>query len=54
MNVIRLDTVADNPYADLWMLRLEERLLVAREEMTGPKTVTFCYWDQPGRGNPRR
>lgn len=33
MNVIRLDTVADNPYADLWMLRLEERLIAAREEM---------------------
>lgn len=33
LNVIRLDAVADNPYADLWMLRLEERLLDAREEM---------------------
>lgn len=33
LNVIRLDAVADNPYADLWMLRLEERLLSAREEM---------------------
>lgn len=33
MNVIRLDALADNPYADLWMLRLEERLLSAREEM---------------------
>lgn len=33
MNVIRLDAAADNPYADLWMLRLEERLLAAREEM---------------------
>lgn len=33
LNVIRLDALADNPYADLWMLRLEERLLAAREEM---------------------
>ncbi|EDS7122085.1 TIGR03761 family integrating conjugative element protein [Salmonella enterica subsp. enterica] len=33
MNVIRLDSMADNPYADLWMLRIEERLLAAREEM---------------------
>ncbi|EKT1260951.1 TIGR03761 family integrating conjugative element protein [Salmonella enterica] len=33
MNVIRLDSVADNPWADMWMLRLEERLLAAREEM---------------------
>lgn len=33
MNIIRLDCVADNPYADMWMLRLEERLLAAREEM---------------------
>lgn len=33
MNVIRLDSMADNPYADLWMLNLEERLLTAREEM---------------------
>ena len=33
LNVIRLDAFADNPYADLWMLRLEERLLSAREEM---------------------
>ncbi|EBZ5774447.1 TIGR03761 family integrating conjugative element protein [Salmonella enterica] len=33
LNVIRLDAIADNPYADLWMLRLEERLLNAREEM---------------------
>lgn len=33
MNVIRLDAMADNPYADLWMLRLEERLLAARTEM---------------------
>lgn len=33
MNIIRLDSMADNPYADLWMLRLEERLLSAREEM---------------------
>ncbi|MGU9648493.1 PFL_4669 family integrating conjugative element protein [Salmonella enterica subsp. enterica serovar 6,7:l,v:-] len=33
LNVIRLDAQADNPYADLWMLRLEERLLAAREEM---------------------
>lgn len=33
MNIIRLDSLADNPYADLWMLRLEERLVSAREEM---------------------
>lgn len=33
LNVIRMDSLADNPYADLWMLRLEERLLSAREEM---------------------
>ncbi|EBL8291894.1 TIGR03761 family integrating conjugative element protein [Salmonella enterica] len=33
LNVIRLDAAADNPWADLWMLRLEERLLSAREEM---------------------
>lgn len=33
MNIIRLDSQADNPYADLWMLRLEERLLAARTEM---------------------
>ncbi|MCX8965982.1 TIGR03761 family integrating conjugative element protein [Erwinia psidii] len=33
MNIIRLDSMADNPYADIWMLRLEERLLAAREEM---------------------
>ncbi|WP_233447225.1 PFL_4669 family integrating conjugative element protein [Raoultella ornithinolytica] len=33
MNIIRLDSQADNPYADLWMLRLEERLLSARAEM---------------------
>lgn len=33
MNIIRLDSLADNPWADLWMLRIEERLLAAREEM---------------------
>lgn len=33
MNIIRLDSLTDNPYADLWMLRIEERLLAAREEM---------------------
>jgi integrating conjugative element protein (TIGR03761 family) len=33
MNIIRLDAMADNPYADLWMLNIEERLLSAREEM---------------------
>lgn len=33
LNIIRLDSLTDNPYADLWMLRLEERLLAAREEM---------------------
>jgi len=33
MNIIRLDSLVDNPYADMWMLRLEERLLAAREEM---------------------
>lgn len=33
MNIIRLDSLTDNPYADMWMLRLEERLLAAREEM---------------------
>lgn len=63
MNVIRLDTVADNPYADLWMLRLEERLLVAREEMNVligsmktvfsqlPETMTVegCASIQPAR-----
>ena len=25
MNIIRLDSLTDNPYADLWMLRIEER-----------------------------
>lgn len=33
MNVIRLDILADNPYADMWMLLLEERLQAAREGM---------------------
>ncbi|HAT6805129.1 TPA: TIGR03761 family integrating conjugative element protein [Citrobacter freundii] len=33
MNILRMDSLADNPYADLWMLRLEERLLAARDEM---------------------
>ena len=34
MNTLRLDSQADNPYADLWMLRMEERLCAAREELT--------------------
>ena len=33
MNVIRMDALADNPYADMWMLSLEERLLSARDGM---------------------
>lgn len=33
MNVIRLDSSVDNPYADIYMLLLEERLLTARQEM---------------------
>lgn len=33
MNILRLDTATDNPYADIHMLILEERLLTAREEM---------------------
>ncbi|MDN8600282.1 TIGR03761 family integrating conjugative element protein [Citrobacter sp. S2-9] len=33
LNIIRMDCVVDNPYADMWMLRLEERLLEAREDM---------------------
>lgn len=33
MNTLRLDSLADNPYADMWMLQMEERLLAAREEM---------------------
>lgn len=33
LNIIRLDILTDNPYADMWMLRLEERLLAARDEM---------------------
>ncbi|WMY72516.1 TIGR03761 family integrating conjugative element protein [Buttiauxella selenatireducens] len=44
MNIIRLDALADNPYADLWMLLLEERLLVARDGMNaliGSMEVVF-------------
>ena len=33
MNMIRMDSLSDNPYADMWMLHLEERLLAAREGM---------------------
>lgn len=33
MNIIRLDSLTDNPYADWWMLRIEEQLLAARNEM---------------------
>ncbi|RUT66521.1 TIGR03761 family integrating conjugative element protein [Morganella morganii] len=33
MNMLRLDSATDNPYADVWMLQLEERLFSAREEM---------------------
>ena len=33
MNIIRLDSLADNPYADMWMLLLEERLQAARAGM---------------------
>ncbi|MGL4724561.1 MAG: PFL_4669 family integrating conjugative element protein [Scandinavium sp.] len=33
MNTLRLDALADNPYADMWMLHMEERLLAARDEL---------------------
>lgn len=33
LNMIRMDSSLDNPCADAYMLRLEERLLVARQEM---------------------
>ncbi|HDP0318979.1 TPA: TIGR03761 family integrating conjugative element protein [Salmonella enterica subsp. enterica serovar Concord] len=33
LNIIRMDSVVDNPYADMWMLQLEERLLEARRDM---------------------
>lgn len=33
INVIRMDSTIDNPYADIYMLSLEERLNAAREEM---------------------
>lgn len=33
MNMIRMDAQADNPYADMWMLSLEGRLLSARDGM---------------------
>jgi len=63
MNIIRLDSQTDNPYADLWMLRMEERLLAAREEMNAlidsmktvfsqlPEmmTVEGCISTQPAR-----
>ncbi|KAA8995866.1 MULTISPECIES: PFL_4669 family integrating conjugative element protein [Pectobacteriaceae] len=63
MNILRLDAITDNPYADIWMLRLEERLLSAREEMNAligsmdavfaqiPEmmTVESCLSIQPAR-----
>lgn len=33
MNTLRLDSMADNPYADMWMLHMEERLQTAREAL---------------------
>lgn len=33
MNTIKMDAARNNPYADMWMLQLEERLLEARTEM---------------------
>ncbi|WP_336221615.1 PFL_4669 family integrating conjugative element protein [Citrobacter amalonaticus] len=33
LNIIRMDSSLDNPCADLYMLKLEERLLKARREM---------------------
>lgn len=46
LNIIRLDCVADNPYADMWMLRLEERLLAAREEMNDLISSTKTVFSQ--------
>lgn len=33
LNIIRMDSSLDNPCADAYMIRLEERLLAARQEM---------------------
>ncbi|TKV11704.1 TIGR03761 family integrating conjugative element protein [Citrobacter sp. wls619] len=46
LNIIRLDCVADNPYADMWMLSLEERLLAAREEMNDLISSTKTVFSQ--------
>jgi integrating conjugative element protein (TIGR03761 family) len=63
LNIIRMDASMDNPCADMYMLRLEERLLDARKEMDTlthsvknifdllPETLTVenCLSIQPAR-----
>lgn len=46
LNIIRMDSVVDNPYADMWMLRLEERLLAAREDMDALISDTKTVFSQ--------
>ncbi|HBT4924916.1 PFL_4669 family integrating conjugative element protein [Klebsiella pneumoniae] len=46
MNIIRLDSLTDNPYADMWMLRLEERLFAARDEMNALIDSTQTLFSQ--------
>lgn len=61
MEMLRRDAAQDNPYADMWMLVMEERLLGARQEMNRlieearqvfksvPDTITVddCYSIEP-------
>ncbi|MIE73183.1 TIGR03761 family integrating conjugative element protein [Salmonella enterica subsp. diarizonae] len=46
LNIIRMDSVVDNPYADMWMLRLEERLLEARRDMDALISDTKTVFSQ--------